>query len=181
MTKEEAARILDPETTREAQAEIEYYGGFRGEEAVLEAAREARRIAAEALRHKPTGDPLTPEQLRKMDGQPVWVLDKEKPQDSGWTIWAEEFNDLLSEGSYGVTWIAYAYRPTHIDLEAWGCPLCNRSRVISFKAWEDEDAYQDGGPFVQGGALFCPRCGKPRTPEARAELEKRLRGIKREN
>lgn len=129
----------------------------------------------------PTGEPLTPEQLRKMDGQPVWVLDKEKPQDSGWTIWAEEFNDLLSEGSYGVTWIAYAYHPAHIDMEAWGCPLCNRSRVISFKAWEDEEAYQDGGPFVQGGALFCPRCGKPRTPEARAELEKRLRGIKREN
>lgn len=175
MTKEEAARILDPETTREALAEIEYYGGFRGEEAVLEAAREARRIAAEALRHKLTGDPLTPEQLRKMDGQLVWVLDKEKPQDSGWTIWAEEFNDLLSEGSYGVTWIAYAYHPAHIDMEAWGCPLCNRSRVISFKAWEDEEAYQDGGPFVQGGALFCPRCGKPRTPEARAELEKRLR------
>ena len=23
---------------------------------------------------------------------------------------------------------------------------------------------------------FCPHCGKPRTPEARAELEKRLRG-----
>ena len=119
MTKEEAARILDPETTREALAEIEYYGGFRGEEAVLEAAREARRIAAEALRHKPTGDPLTPEQLRKMDGQPVWVLDKEKPQDSGWTIWAEEFNDLLSEGSYGVTWIAYAYHPARIDMETW--------------------------------------------------------------
>lgn len=50
MTKEEAARILDPETTQEALAEIEYYGGFRGEEAVLEAAREARRIAAEVLR-----------------------------------------------------------------------------------------------------------------------------------
>lgn len=64
----------------------------------------------------------------------------------------------------------------HIDMEAWGCPLCNRSRVISFKAWEDEEAYQEGGPFVQGGALFCPCCGKPRTPESRAELEKRLRG-----
>ncbi len=50
MDYEEAARILDPETTREALAEIEYYGGFRGEEAVLEAAREARRIAAEVLR-----------------------------------------------------------------------------------------------------------------------------------
>ena len=50
MTKEEAARILDPETSREALAGIEYYGGFRGEEAVLEAAKEARRVAAEVLR-----------------------------------------------------------------------------------------------------------------------------------
>ena len=50
MTKEEAARILDPETSREALAGIEYYGGFRGEAAVLEAAKEARRVAAEVLR-----------------------------------------------------------------------------------------------------------------------------------
>lgn len=50
MTHEEAARILDPETSREALAGIGYYGGFRGEDAVLEAANDACRIAAEVLR-----------------------------------------------------------------------------------------------------------------------------------
>ena len=53
MTNEEAARILDPETSREALAEIEYYGGFCGMDAVIEASDEACRIAAEALRQTP--------------------------------------------------------------------------------------------------------------------------------
>ena len=30
MTKEQAVRILDPETSLEAYAETEYYGGFAG-------------------------------------------------------------------------------------------------------------------------------------------------------
>ena len=38
MTREEAIRILDPETTTEALAEIEYYAGYRGEEAVKKGA-----------------------------------------------------------------------------------------------------------------------------------------------
>lgn len=50
MTHEEAARILDPETSREALAGIGYYGAFRGEDAVLEAVNDACRIAAEVLR-----------------------------------------------------------------------------------------------------------------------------------
>ena len=50
MTNEEAARILDPETRRKALAEIEYYGGFRGGDAVIEASNEACRIASEVLR-----------------------------------------------------------------------------------------------------------------------------------
>ena len=54
MTNEEAARILDPETRREALAEIEYYGGFCGMDAVIEASDEACRIASEVLRQTPT-------------------------------------------------------------------------------------------------------------------------------
>lgn len=50
MTNEEVARILDPETRRKALAEIEYYGGFRGGDAVIEASNEACRIASEVLR-----------------------------------------------------------------------------------------------------------------------------------
>lgn len=61
----------------------------------------------------------------------------------------------------------------HIDREAWKCPLCERNKVISFEAWEDESKLPKG-QSVRGGALFCPHCGKPRTPEAWAELEKRM-------
>ena len=53
MTNEEAARILDPETSREALAGIECYGGFCGMDAMIEAANEACRIAAEVLRQIP--------------------------------------------------------------------------------------------------------------------------------
>ena len=38
MTREEAIRILDPETTGEALAEIEYYAGFSGKKAAIHAA-----------------------------------------------------------------------------------------------------------------------------------------------
>lgn len=41
MTIDEAIRILDPKTTAEALAEIEYYGGFRGEEAMTKACDDA--------------------------------------------------------------------------------------------------------------------------------------------
>ena len=50
MTKEEAIRLLDPNTTREAIAEIEYYGGFNGREAVIKAIENACVLAVEALK-----------------------------------------------------------------------------------------------------------------------------------
>lgn len=46
----------------------------------------------------------------------------------------------------------------NIDLEAWEpCAVCNR-------------------PAYLMGDHYCPHCGRPLTPEARAMLEKRLRG-----
>lgn len=134
MTNEEAARILDPETSREALAEIEYYGGFCGMDAVIEASDEACRIAAEALRRgtsHASDEPLTLEQLRGMDGRPVWckLLINGK---SEWAIirivetsktWfvalagaSQGFGD---KDTYGKTWIAYAYPTAHIDREVW--------------------------------------------------------------
>lgn len=49
MTNEEAKRILHPDTTLEALTEIEYYAGFRGEQAKREAVDEACKVACEAL------------------------------------------------------------------------------------------------------------------------------------
>lgn len=52
MTREEAIRILDPETTGEALAEIEYYGGFSGRTAAVQAVEDACILAVAALREK---------------------------------------------------------------------------------------------------------------------------------
>ena len=50
MTREEAAKILDPETTLDTYAKISYYGGFEGENVWQDAVNEACRMGAEALR-----------------------------------------------------------------------------------------------------------------------------------
>ena len=50
MTREEAANILDPETTLEVYAKISYYGGFEGENVWQDAVNEACRMGAAALR-----------------------------------------------------------------------------------------------------------------------------------
>lgn len=52
MTIEEAIKILDPETTAEALAEIEYYGGFNGCTAKVQAVSDACVLAVAALREQ---------------------------------------------------------------------------------------------------------------------------------
>ena len=49
MNYEEAILLLHPDTTAEALAEIEYYGGFNGHEAMIRAVSEACILACEAL------------------------------------------------------------------------------------------------------------------------------------
>lgn len=50
MTREEAIRILDPETSTAALVEIEYYHGFAGHIARVEAVNEACKIAVADMR-----------------------------------------------------------------------------------------------------------------------------------
>lgn len=50
MTAKEAIRILDPDATGEALAEIEYYNGFRGKTAAVQAVSDACVLAVAALR-----------------------------------------------------------------------------------------------------------------------------------
>ena len=52
MTREEAIRILDPDTTGEALAEIEYYNGFNGRNAAVQAVSDACVLAIAALREQ---------------------------------------------------------------------------------------------------------------------------------
>ena len=145
MTHEEAARILDPETS--AKALSEYGDGS----AQIAACDEACRIAANVLRNKPAGKQLTLEQLREMDGRPVWVhvidhtifADKKYDFD-GWgmcrkswvRIWDSKRADIVHIDydfeDYGKDWIAYAYHPAHIDREAWEkpCSMCGGRTTI---------------------------------------------------
>ena len=52
MTREEAIRILDPKTSAEALAEIEYYNGFTGKTAAVQAVSDACVLAVAALREQ---------------------------------------------------------------------------------------------------------------------------------
>lgn len=75
MTREEAIRILDPETTAEALAEIEYYNGFTGKTAAVQAVSDACVLAISALREREEREnpkPLTIEDLKQSEGRSVW-------------------------------------------------------------------------------------------------------------
>ena len=58
MTHEEAMKILHPNTTLTALAEVEYYGGFNGQEAKIKAVEEACLLACEALEKQIPKKPL---------------------------------------------------------------------------------------------------------------------------
>lgn len=116
-----------------------------------------------------TGEPLTAEQLRGMDGRPVWV-NLIKPTQGECEGWAIVYKDngstavqrwttcALRYEDYGEIWIAYAYPPAHIDREKWEpCMWC----VLN-------------GQF--GLNNYCSSCGRPLTDEAWAELERRVCG-----
>lgn len=71
--------------------------------------------------------PLTLEQLRGIDGQPVWIKDLKTLECSGWRMiyWdrgkylvliAKSIQGYILE-EYGKTWLAYAQQPAHIDPE----------------------------------------------------------------
>ena len=134
MTREEAIRILDPKTTGQALAEIEYYHGFTGKTAALHAVSDACEIAVAAIRRLTeleshsqaleSNEPLTIEELRQMHAEPVWVkfLNKE-------VVWREDAWFILTQVSkyevylggyasvyksfeyYGKTWLAYRRQP----------------------------------------------------------------------
>ena len=69
MTREEAIRILDPETMVETLAEIEYYGGFRGRTKAAQAVSDACILAVSALREQE-------ERSKPNEAQPMDVREK---------------------------------------------------------------------------------------------------------
>ena len=55
MNRDEAIKLLDPKTTKEALAEIEYYCGFSGDAACVAAIEDACMLAVEALKEVKEG------------------------------------------------------------------------------------------------------------------------------
>ena len=136
----------------------------------------AVKVAINALSNRPTGEPLTLEQLREMNGQPVWVkvIDTRFNEENQWAICNAEYQMVtLKDGfklffcGYGLNWLAYAYPPAHIDREAWKeCPWCKSEYTVI-----DDDF---GQPVHPNTIKFCWNCGRPLTEEAWDELEKRI-------
>ena len=149
-------------------------------------------LAIRVLKGQPTCEPLTLEQLREMDGQPVWVkvIGKTGIRCDGWCeveirekdtfayVWwpGSEVEDISKIEDYGKAWVCYAYPPAHIDREAWtaewiypgnewNLPKCSKCGCNSKDA---QYGHKNN---------FCPKCGRAMTPEAWAELEKRM-GVK---
>lgn len=143
--------------------------------------------------------PLTLNQLREMDGQPVWIV--ESPDWGHWEL-SEDAEDYICDRDtdlYGLTypdpdgkaglhklgWVAYAYPPAHIDHEAWTAEWreLHGDKMVGLDDCGD-DVYRHYHYSVctscgKGSAVkpnFCPVCGKAMTPKAWAMLEKRLRG-----
>lgn len=147
-------------------------------------------------------EPLTLEQLREMDGQPVWIhtfsSKSKKTNIEQWALVASageysvSFIRVAVAGrmekrckDYGKTWRAYAYQPARIDREAWTAEWreLHGDKMVGLDDCGD-DVYRHYHYSVctscgKGSAVksnFCPVCGKAMTPEAWAMLEKRLRG-----
>lgn len=139
------------------------------------------------------GKTLTLEQLREMDGKPVWVKFIGHPDGTPieplWMlvncrekrlVTDVEYVDWNSEG-----WFAYSYPPAHIDRSKWEpCEHCkpsdyppDRWGAHEFPVVGNEIYFYDTEYGWEGEEIkYCPWCGRPLTEEAWAELERRLRG-----
>lgn len=143
--------------------------------------------------------PLTLEELRKMELEPVWLItysSKNKiPRISQWALVASTSNYSVSfvrvavSGrmekkceDYGKTWVAFAHEPTRLDRSAWEpcrrCKTCEscKSSICSIddksSGCYDCDHMENYEPMG-----FCPWCGRPLTDAAWEMLEKRVEEI----
>ena len=139
-------------------------------------------------------EPLTLEQLREMVDKPAYLYIYDTALDSGWHIIKAVTEDKIIFRGWGTVYVPisslgkcfdlYAYPPAHIDREAWTAEWIERqtergtTQYICSKCNDYHEFNSDAvnSYSVSGNFLFCRRCGRAMTPEALAELEKRLRG-----
>lgn len=149
-----------------------------------------------AIRYESIGEPLTLDKVWKMKGRPVvmkyvyggpdtiGIVDvrfvHHLGEDKIRIVFANGYI-TVNEKDYGHYYNLYDYNPAHIDREAWDdCPVCGKYKEISFRGFRTKKEAMDLSgkvhPHITGGAMFCPKCGKPRNERAWADLEQRLRG-----
>ena len=137
----------------------------------------------------PPNEPLTLEQLRVMDGQPVWVkcLNSKKyiSPPVGWRILEKSITgrigvwdgeNCLIERNYGTDWLAYTYHPAHIDREAWEpCAKCVGCGNCYYFLYDDDEypcnkclkESTDKNQYPKFEPIgFCKHCGRPLTEDA---------------
>ena len=125
MTREEAIKWME-ETIQDAEGLLDKCSPALKEE-VLEQ-NEVFKIAISALRStQQLGKPLTLEQLREMDGKPVWVEFIGHPDGTPieplWMLVNCRERRLVTDVEYVdwnfEGWLAYSYPPAHIDRSEW--------------------------------------------------------------
>ena len=113
MTREEAIRILDPKTSAEALAEIEYYNGFTGKTAAVQAVSDACVLAVAALREQ--------ENLR-------WIPVAERLPEKNKEVVGWYKDNPFSPFRYGIVswnghgWV-FTYAQRYVDAVTYWMPL----------------------------------------------------------
>lgn len=154
------------------------------------------RKALTALRSmQEAGEPLSLEQLREMDGKPVWIV--EYPDWGHWEL-SEDAEDYLCDrdtdlygfmsdldgeaGFHELGWLAYPYPPAHIDRSKWeacdhckkACWNCNHNLFAVKEMTKCDDCVNQSKWEFLAYQNYCPKCGRPLTEEAWVELERRV-------
>ena len=147
--------------------------------------------------------PLTLEQLKQMNGRPVWWWNKSQKPTVTICLF-DRFSkephfvsyDFVAEDSTKISkyslirrcgYLPYAsdptaHQPARIDREKWGpckeCEekLCENCQFIHLSMWEQPCRECEGKSKWQPAGNYCWCCGRPLTEEAWAALERRVFG-----
>lgn len=128
--------------------------------------------------------PLTLEELRQMDGQPVWGVSLASGKPGEWFIvrvvemskcWfiacAGASHGFGDKDTYGESWLAYAQKP--IDLDDW---TAEWKQVVTHNGCTpDYDCVcSKCGASGNPNYGFCSSCGRAISDKARGIIERRL-------
>lgn len=115
-----------------------------------------------------SNNPLTLDQLRGMVGFPYWHVGlQDDSQNPHWKILDPFVAKHAEDYGYGKRWLAYAYKPAHIDLESWKSEW---ERVCGFSECKN------CGYDTKVESHFCPHCGKAMNQHALNIIKNRIGG-----